>query len=73
MHFSTHLVLRTFKIYSLGNFQICNPVLLIIVIMLYIISQDLAILSLEIHMFDPLHLFHPPSTPYLWQLSILCI
>ena len=50
-----------------------HTALLSIVIMLYIISQDLVILSLEIHMFDPLHLFHAPSTPYLWQLSILCI
>ena len=36
------LVMRTFKIYSLSNFQICNTVLLIIVAMLYITSPWLA-------------------------------
>ena len=32
------LVMRTFKIYSLSNFQICNTVLLIVAVIIYIIS-----------------------------------
>ena len=36
------LVLRTFKMYSLSNFQICSGVVLTTVIMLYITSPGLA-------------------------------
>ena len=55
-HLSTHththtpwleffLVMRTFKIYSLGNFNINNMALLIIVMMLYITSQDFYLIT----------------------------
>ena len=37
-------MISIFKIYSLTNFQICNAVLLTIVAMLYMTSQDLFIL-----------------------------
>ena len=40
-------MIRTFKIYSLSNFQICNVVLLAIVTMLYMTSQGLIYLQLE--------------------------
>ena len=41
-------VMRTLQIYSLSNFQIYNTVPLTIVTMLYIRSQNLLILQLEV-------------------------
>ena len=45
------LVMRTFKTYSLLNFQIYNTVLLTIVTMLYITSPELIYLKLEVSTF----------------------
>ena len=67
------LMVRTLKISSLSNFQICSTVLLIIVTMLYIISWWLTNLIIDVT-FDPLHplypLLHPASGNHQ---SLLCI
>ena len=63
--------MRTFKMYSLSDFQIYNTVLLTVVTMLYIyiprgyLSYDWKLLP-----FDHLHPFPSPLTPCLWQLPI---
>ena len=41
------IIFRSFKIYSLSNFQTCNPVLLVIVTVLHIARRDLFLLYLE--------------------------
>ena len=78
-HYHTYtnffLVMRTFKIYSLNNFQICNSVLLTIVIKLYIaspwliyfISRYLYLLTIFIHFTHP----PPPlATTNLFSVSM---
>ena len=56
------LVMKTFKMYSLSNFQIYNTVLLTIVAMLYVISPWLIYFITEsLYIFIPLtHFTHPP-------------
>ena len=64
IHHHSHnffLVMRTFKIYSLRNFQICNTVLLTIVILLYITSYNWKFVP-----FDNLHSFCPVPSPCIW-------
>ena len=68
------LVIRSFKIYSLSSFQICNSVLLTIVAMLYIVSprliyfitESLYLLTHFIHVAQPHHL--PLATTYLFSV-----
>ena len=69
------VMMRAFKIYSLSTFQICNIVLLTIVILPYITSPQHLFYILEFVPFDRIHLFHfhPSSLPlattnlfYLW-------
>ena len=58
-HLMTFLcLLRTFEAYSFSNFPLCNTVLLTIVIVLYLRSQNLFILQLEMHTFNQ----HLPSS-----------
>ena len=73
--------MRTVRLYSLSDFQICNKLLLTIVAMLYITSHDLFILYLEICMFwllsrpfpSPLCLWQPPvCSLYLWAQWTVC-
>ena len=54
---------RTFKIYSLSNFQICNTVVLMVVTMLYVhyISRKFSSYKWKFVPFD--HPFPPPSCP----------
>ena len=66
-------VMRSFKIYSLSNFQICNMVLLIIVTMLYITSPRL-IYNWELYLLTPLYPFCYPLPPSSGNYqSVLCI
>ena len=68
--------MRTFKIYSLSNFQICNMVLLITDIMLhitspmlyiiYFITESLDLLTHFTHVAQPYHL--PLATTYLFSV-----
>ena len=68
------LMMRTFKIYSLNNFQICNTVLLTLVAILYItspwliyhISGNLYLLTPFTHPTHPLPLWQPP----VWSLCL---
>ena len=65
--YSFFLVIRTFKVCSLGNFQICNRMLLTIGAMLcvtppgltYVITRSLYLLPTFIH--------SPYPRPCLWQ------
>ena len=75
------LVMRIFKIYSLSSFQVCNMVLLTIVIMLYLISPWL-ILYLEVCTFwlssflPPTHFWQPPICSFCSLLGmslVLCV
>ena len=68
--------MRTFKIYSLSNFQICNMVLLTTDIMLYItssmlyiiyfITESLCLVTHFTHVAQPHHL--PLATTYLFSV-----
>ena len=55
-------VLRTFKIYSLSSFQICNIILLIIVAILYITSPwCIYFMTESLYLFTLFtHFAHPP-------------
>ena len=58
-------IMRTFKIFSLSNFQICNIVPLTIVAMLYISSLWVIYFITKFISFDPLYPFHllpPPNS-----------
>ena len=62
--------MRTFKIYSLSNFQVCNTVLTIVTI-LYIRSfRPYSSLQLKVVPFTKLCLFLPPSITFLLSASV---
>ena len=64
------LVIRPLKIYSLSNFQIHRTALSAMVIILYITSQNLLVLSLEVRTFaSPAPISLTPD-PRLWQPRI---
>ena len=75
------LVMRTFKISSLSNFQICNTVLITITARLYIMSPWHSFYNSKFIPFYPLHPFGPSSHPlattncslYLWACFVFCI
>ena len=62
------LIMRTFKIYCLSNFQICNAMLLTVVITL--LPHDY--LYWGYVPFDPLNPFHLPANPHCSRQSVLC-
>ena len=66
-------MIRSFKVYSLSNFQACNTVLLTIVTMLYITSPGLTY-NRNLYLFIPFTLFsHPHLLPSVSLQSVLCI
>lgn len=62
--------MRTFKIYSLSNFQMYNIALLAIATILYLHAQDLKILHWEFVSFD--HLTHFPPSSSGNHRSVFC-
>ena len=66
-HQSVVIFFLWWELYSLSNTQMCNTVLLTKNTMVYIISQNLFILQMEICTFWP----SPPLTPSLWQ-PLIC-
>ena len=78
------LLVITFKIYSLKNFQIYNIVLLVIVTILYIISSEfIHIIPGNLHLLTNISLFFPITSlwqppfhtlfPWVWLFKILHI
>ena len=69
------LVMRTFKIYSLSNFQIYNTVLLTIVIMLYITSSRLISITGSFYLSPPSTTlpFPQPSLPPLLTTNLFSV
>ena len=65
-------MLRTFKIYSLGSFHICNTVLLTVVTMLYVTSPELTyLLSRSLYFLTFIHFPFPGYWSSKWlQLTI---
>ena len=62
------LILRTCKIYSLSNFQMCNTVLLTIVAMLYVTSPwIICYITVNLYLLTPFMEFYPTPTLCLWQ------
>ena len=58
--------MRTFKIYSLNNFQVCNTAT-----MLYITSSGL--IYWKFVLFNHLYPFCPPLTPCFWQPPMISV
>ena len=78
------LLVITFKIYSLKNFQIYNIVLLVIVTILYIISSEfIHVIPGSLHLLTNISLFFPLTSlwqppfhtlfPWVWLFKILHI
>ena len=66
------LVMRTFKIYSLGNFQTCTTILLTIVTKLYITSPWLIYFITEsLSLLTPFYYFPTFSVPSPIEITIL--
>ena len=66
-------VMRTSKIYSLSNVQICNTVLLAVVTMPYVIAHDLSMTE-GLYLLTPLYSFCPPPPPTCGNhKSVLCV
>lgn len=65
-------VVRTFKIYTLSNFQIHNTVLLLIITILFIWSPELTCLMTgNLYPFEYLHSFSPqPWQPLVYFVSV---
>lgn len=57
--FHLYLVVRTLKIYSLGNFQVHNTLLLTIITMMYIRSRTYSSYNWKFILFDQ----HLPTSP----------
>ena len=63
-------VVRTFKVYSLGSFQVYNTVLFMLITRMYIRSLELTHKRKPVH--SDQHLpFPPPTRP--WQPPVYCL
>ena len=78
--YKNFFLVKTFKIYSLSNFQVCNTVLLPIVPVMYMMSSWHLFYTRKFILFDFLHPFLPPLNPCLWQppiciceLGVVCV